>query len=391
MRSSFIVLLFVLLLSFASTLAAQSPPKNDYLVYVLSESADKISLVRFGPGGAKVERAVDTGSMTPDIDGPHGISISPDKRFYYVSLANGRPFGSVWKYDASNDRVLGRVQLGYFPATMDVSKDGQFLYVVNFNLHGDMVPSSVSVVATSAMMEIARIQTCTMPHGSRLSPDGAKQYSACMMDDMLVEIDTSTLKVARHFLLTRGKEMGMEGAPGAMPSPAKPSPAHQHNTGGHGMEPPKPGDVSCRPTWAQPSVDGKSIFVACNNSNEIVDVDAATWKVNRRIASADGVYNLAVTKSGRLIATNKRDQSVSIIDLASGKELARLKTKRKVLHGVVVSPDDKFAFVTVEGIGSEPGTVEIIDLESLKIVATVDVGQEAAGIDFLRMEEPPKH
>jgi DNA-binding beta-propeller fold protein YncE len=98
------------------------------------------------------------------------------------------------------------------------------------------------------------------------------------------------------------------------------------------------------------------------------------------------VYNLAVTKNGRLIATNKRDQSVSIFDLASGKELARLKTKRKVLHGVVVSPDDLYAFVSVEGIGSEPGTVEIIDLASLKIVASVDVPSEAAGIDFLRVE-----
>ena len=99
------------------------------------------------------------------------------------------------------------------------------------------------------------------------------------------------------------------------------------------------------------------------------------------------LYNLAVTHDGtRLLATNKRDQSVSIYDLKSGKELARLPTKRKVLHGVVVSPDDLFAFVTVEGVGSEPGTVEIIDLKALKIVATVDVGQEAAGIDFYKIE-----
>lgn len=386
MSSKFAVLFLALFIS-ATTVIAQRLA-NDYLVYVLSESADKISLVRFGPGGAKVERSLDTGSMTPDIDGPHGISISPDKKFYYVSLANGRPFGSVWKYNASNDRVLGRVQLGYLPATMDISKDGQFLYVVNFNLHGDMVPSSVSVVATAPMMEIARIPTCIMPHGSRLNPQGTKHYSACMMDDMLVEIDTATLKVSRHFVLTKGREMGMPGAPSTMAAPpaAKP-PAHQHNAGGHGMDPPKPGDVSCRPTWAQPSMDGASVFVTCNNSNEIVEIDAAAWKVKRRIASGDGVYNLAVAGNGRLIATNKRDQSVSIFDIASGKELARLKTKRKVLHGAVVSPDDRYAFVTVEGIGSEPGTVAIVDLEALKIVATVDVAQEAAGIDFLRMEK----
>ncbi|HEX6124130.1 MAG TPA: hypothetical protein VFZ23_02035 [Pyrinomonadaceae bacterium] len=386
-------LVFVVFLT--SGMTAQLPRDKDYLVYVLSESADKITLVRFGPKGASVERTFDTGSMPTDIDGPHGLSISPDKKFYYVSLSNGRPFGSVWKYDASNDAVLGRVQLGYFPATMDLSKDGQFLFAVNFNLHGDMVPSSVSVVATGPMMEIARIQTCTMPHGSRLNPQGTKHYSACMMDDMLVEIDTATLKASRHFVLTKGREMGMSGAPAVMSKPVPAStPAnsqHRHNTGGHGMDPPKPGDMRCSPTWAQPSTNGASIFVACNNSNEIVEVDSVSWKVKRRMASGDGVYNLAVTKNGRLIATNKRDQSISIFDLAGDRELTRLKTKRKVLHGVVVSPDDRYAFVSVEGVGSEPGTVEIIDLNALKIVATVDVAQEAAGIDFLRIEEPKRN
>ena len=89
-----------------------------------------------------------------------------------------------------------------------------------------------------------------------------------------------------------------------------------------------------------------------------------------------------------MIATNKRDQSVSIYDLKSGKELARLPTKRKVLHGVVVSPDDRYAFVTVEGVGTEPGTLEIIDLTALKTVTTVDLPEAAAGIDFYKTELP---
>jgi len=119
---------------------------------------------------------------------------------------------------------------------------------------------------------------------------------------------------------------------------------------GHGMEAPKQGDNSCSPTWAQPSASGASIFGACNQSSEIVEVDAAKWSVVRRIPARPGVYNLAITKDGtRLVATNKRDQSVSVFDIKSGKELARLPTKRKVLHGVVVSPDDAYAFITVEG------------------------------------------
>src|SRR2546427_8750170 len=149
---------------------------------------------------------------------------------------------------SKDDSVLGKTTLGYFPATMDISPDGQFIFVVNFNLHGDMVPSSVSVVSTLTMTEVARIQTCTMPHGSRLNAQGTKQYSACMMDDTLVEIDTRTLKVARHFIVTKGKEVGMTGPPKVSAGDSMASTTGMQmpikDTGGHGMEAPKPGDTS---------------------------------------------------------------------------------------------------------------------------------------------------
>jgi len=250
-----------------------------------------------------------------------------------------------------------------------------------------MVPSSVSVVATEPMLEVARIKTCAMPHGSRLNPQGTKHYSACMMDDMLVEIDTHTLKASRHFLLTKGREMGMTGAPGTSVHKAAGTGAMKHDTGGHGMEPPKAGDVSCSPTWAQPSATGESVFVACNKSDEIVEIDAAGWKVKRRISARAGVYNLAVTKDGtRLIATNKRSGFISVIDVNTGREMGAILARRRVMHGVVISPDDRYAFISVEGIGSQPGTVEIIDLATLKIAGSVDVAEGAAGIDFLRIE-----
>jgi hypothetical protein len=54
----------------------------------------------------------------------------------------------------------------------------------------------------------------------------------------------------------------------------------------------------------------------------------------------------------------------------------------------VVTPDNRYAFISVEGIGTDPGTIEVIDLQSLKTVATLDVPQQAAGIDFWKTEAP---
>jgi hypothetical protein len=211
-----------------------------------------------------------------------------------------------------------------------------------------------------------------------------------MMDDMLVEIDTRELAVSRHFILRKGSERGVTGSPrgiGRVPAEGgrrESGIATNDGHGGHGMEAPKPGDVSCSPTWAQPSADGRSIFVACNKASDIVEIDVASWTMKRRIPAGDGIYNLAVTHDGKLlIGTNKRGKSVSVIDIITGKELARIATQRRVVHGVAVSGDDRYAFISVEGVGSEPGTVEMIDLHTLARVASADVGQMAGGIDVV--------
>jgi len=370
----------------ASTAGAQAPD-HDYTVLVASEAVDLITRITFGPGAGptlvKVEGTTKVGINPVDPDGPHGLGLSPNAQQYYVSTAHGVPYGYLWKIDAKTNEVLGNVELGNFPATLQVSPDGGFVYVVNFNLHGEMVPSDVSVVSTDPFVEVARIQTCTMPHGSRLNPAGTKHYSACMMDDAVVEIDTRTLAVARYFVLKKGSEKGLIGAPRGQGEPGTGN-REPSDHAGHGMSPPKPGDVSCSPTWAQPSADGRSVFVACNKANDIVEIDVASWTMKRRIPAGDGVYNLAVTRDGKLlVGTNKRGKSVSIIEIASGKELARVPTQRKVVHGVAISGDDRYAFISVEGIGSEPGTVEMLDLKTFTRVASADVGQMAGGIDVV--------
>jgi DNA-binding beta-propeller fold protein YncE len=363
-----------------------APPTQDYLVYVVAESADQVHLVRFGPGGARLEKSQRVGMMPTEINGPHGIAVSPDKKHYYVSIAHGTPYGTFWKFTTAGDTLKGRVTLGLFPATISLSNDGALAFIVNFNLHGDMVPSSVSVVSTDEMLEIARTTTCTMPHGSRVNPQGTHQYSACMMDDMLVEINTQTFEISRHFMLAAGKEHGMAGPPAAMKAADG---AAGHTGMSHDSAAMKASAVQCSPTWAQPSADGQKIYVACNKSNEIVEIDFKGWTVVRRFPVGNGVYNLAVSPDGKfLIATNKRSQSVSIFDAASAKEIAKIATKRRVVHGAIVSPDNRYAFVTEEGQGSEPGTLEVIDLTALKSIASVDLGQQAAGIDFYKMVPP---
>lgn len=343
---------------------------DTYWVYVGAESADLVHRIRFGPGGAVVERTIPVGQSPTEMEGPHGLQISRDGKFLHLTTGHGSPDGKYWRYALGPDTLAGPgIFLGNFPASLDVTPDGLYAFVVNFNLHGKMVPSSVSVVYTPTSTEVARPETCTMPHGSRLTPDGAWQYSTCMMDDQLVEIDTRTFEVARRFGLAAGKEGALTASDHA---------GHMD----HAMPMPKP---TCSPTWAQPSADGSKVYVACNKADEIVELDRGGWTITRRFKTGRGPYNLAVTPDGRLlVASLKQGGSVQVFELAGGTSVMLTKSTTTVTHGIAISPDSKYAFVSSEGVGAQPGKVDVYDLQRLERVADVEVGQQAGGIAFWR-------
>lgn len=398
----------VLLLFAGSAARAQQPPAgasapgkptHTYWAYVGAESADKLHRLRFGPDGFVVERSFEIGELPTEMEGPHGVGITPDGRFLLMTTGHGFPDGKLWKYELGPDTLVAPgLLLGNFPATLDISPDGLFAYSVNFNLHGDMVPSSVSVTFLPTMTEVARIVTCVMPHGSRLDPSGRFQYSGCMMDDELVEIDARAKKVSRRLSVARGKEgplaadgsdhmlaMWIDGARKVSKGQtADPAQVGYAAMGGmrHEMVP-----QTCSPTWAQPSADGSKVFVACNKLDEILEVDVKRWAIARRIKTGSGPYNLAVTPDGTLLlATLKKGASFEVFDVASGRSLAQLRNSTTLANGIAVSPDSRYAFVSSEGVGAAPGKVDLYDLRALVKVGTVDVGQQAGGIAFWKME-----
>ena len=381
---------------------APERPTNNYWTYVGAESADKLYRLKFGPAGFAVESSFDIGELATEMEGPHGLQISRDGKFLYMTTGHGFPDGKLWKYALGPDTLVGPgLLLGNFPASLDLSPDGKYAISANFNLHGDMVPSSQSVVYTPTMTEVARVVTCTMPHGSRIDPAGRYQYSGCMMDDELVQIDARAFKVSRRFSVAKDKEgpipveddahmlsMWIDGAKkvskGETSDPAQVGYAAM---GGmrHQMAP-----QTCSPTWAQPSTDGAKVFVACNKLDEILEIDVAKWSISRRLKTGRGPYNLGVTPDGKLLlATLKAGASFEVFDLATGKSVAQLKNSSTLANGVAVSSDSRYAFVSSEGVGKAPGKVDAYDLRALVKVGTVDVGQQAGGIAFWKQAPVP--
>jgi len=339
-------------------------------VYVANESSDIVSeLVWDGVALAPVAD-VPVGRMPADLDGPHGLRISPAGDFWFVSLAHGTPFGTLWKYALGTNQPAGAVQLGMFPASMDVVPGGELLFVVNFNLHGDPVPSTVSIVHTPTMTEVARPVTCVMPHGSRMNASGTKHYSTCMHSEQLVELDTRTFQVTQRFSVRPGGE-------GALPLDDTGARTHARHEAA--------GAATCSPTWAAPGRGERAdryVYVPCNRNAEVVEIDLPNDRVTRRFATGAGPYNAEVSLDGRLLlVTLKQSQAVAVIDLEDGRELARVPTSRRFPHGIALSPDGRVAFVSNESVGAAASTVDVLDLETLRMVASAEVHQQAGGID----------
>ena len=380
-----------------STSSAPPAPTNNYWIYVGAESADLLQRVRFGPEGTVVERTIPVGELPTEMEGPHGVQISRDGKYVHMTTGHGSPDGKYWKFELGPDTLVGAPTfLGFFPATIDVTPDGLYAFVANFNLHGEMVPSTVSVVYTPTNTEVAQVTTCVMPHGSRVDPTGLRQYSACMMDDQLVEIDAAHFQVSRRFSVAKGKEgpIAMSVASGehagmrhdaAAPMPQGASPTNASaptDVAPHAMP-----AATCSPTWAQPSVDGRKIYVACNKADEILEIDRDAWAISRRFKTGRGPYNLAVSPDGKMLAaTLKPGASFQLFDLATGESVFLTKSTTTVTNGVVISPDSRYAFVSSEGVGAAPGKVDVYDLVARARVGTVEVGQQAGGIAFWRMQ-----
>ncbi len=359
------------MMALATLVAPPAGPtaSRPYTIYVASESGDIVTRIVVGADGWHKVREIPVGLSPGDVAGPHNVAVSPDGRFWYVSIAHGQPFGSVWKFTTGSDSLVGRAPVGMFPTTVGLSPDGDWAFVPNSDFHGDRGHlNTVSVIYTPDMTSLAEVPTCDMPHGSRVSHHGATAYIACMMSDELVAIDASTFGISGRAQVGSGKPMSMtmamEDAPPGAASSTMP-----------GQNP------DCLTTYVSVALDDSTVYVACNHGNSLQIRDARTLGLIKTVPTGAGAYNVEPSPDGRyVVVTNKKAQSASIFDAKTFAELARVPTSKKVPHGIAFSPDGRYAFISCESVGSDPGAVDAIDLTARTLVGSFAVPRQPTGI-----------
>lgn len=143
-----------------------------------------------------------------------------------------------------------------------------------------MAPSTVSIVDPNEMVELKRIETGVMPHGSRISPDGRWHYSLAMMSGELYEIDALQMQLNRALNLDLAAGYLTEEE---LKEIKKEETKHEGHEGHENMY-----HSTVKPTWVIPHPAQRKVYVAGNGSDEILEVDLDRWTVTRRFKTGKG-------------------------------------------------------------------------------------------------------
>ncbi len=332
----------------------EARPTTDYVLFVGLESEDAVAVV--DPHAGTVLEKIPVGISTEDIEGVHALTMSPDGQYYYLSIAHGWPYGSAWKMTTGKDSLVARANVGLFPATSVVTPDGTWLFVANYDLHGDPRLDTVSVVHTPTMTEVEQIPVCTKPHGMVISHDGRTVYVSCTRDNVVRAIDVATLSTVDSTSMLTDEDRAQ-------------------------------GEV-CYPAGLALSNDDRKLYVACHKHGEIRVVSTERFgEILNRVPVGDGPYLIQANPGGdRLYVPNRNDQSFSVVDLADEKTIATKPSSASHPHTFAFGPDG-LVFLSMESHAVVPGAIDVIDPRTLETVRSIPVGLQATGVGVARV--PP--
>jgi len=139
---------FLLAALLAAVAALQTPA---YRILVASESGDIVSQLTWDGKALATVKVVPVGIMPADIDGPHNVTVSPDGKYWYVTIAHGTPYGTLWKMAVNGDTVVGKAPVEMFPTTIGLTPDGDLAFVANSDFHGDHPRVNVVTIVQTAI------------------------------------------------------------------------------------------------------------------------------------------------------------------------------------------------------------------------------------------------
>ena len=272
------------------------------------------------------------------IEANHGVAVAPDGSRIYIS---DEAESTLDVADAKTFKVIKRIPLSGHPNNIAIGRDGRRLYVGIIQ-----EPGGVDVIDTTSLQRVKTIPTKGTIHNPYVTPDGKYVVAGSIQAKTVNVIDAATEQPVWTV------DMGLGVRPMTF-------------------------------SW-NPDGSTKWIFVQLSGFNGFAIVDFATHKEINRIKNpdlppgkatvpegSDPSHGMAVTSDGKtLVVCSRLNNFLYAYSLPDLKVLGGAELGGKGAGWVTLTPDGKRAYV------SNPVTndVSVVDIASMKEVARIPVG-----------------
>jgi YVTN family beta-propeller protein len=302
--------------------------------------------------------------------------------------------------DVASNRVLATLPTGEGPHEVSASHDGRWAVVSNYGVRGkpgnSLTVIDVRALAVSRTIDLHEYQR---PHGSSFLPGDSTFAVTSEASKAVLIVDFRTGAVLRT-VPTNGRASHMLGVSARGDRAVTSNIADGTISVLSLATPTEPVvvKVAAQPEGIAIAPDGNSAWAGSNRDSVVVVVDTRKGAVTDTLHGFGLPYRLAFSPDGNtVVVTDPAKANVRIFDAASRHERFRIDIPRDSLvataevpgspspEGVTVSPDSKWAFVTLQG----RNRVVTIDMARGTIVGWAPTGTWSDGVAYSRIVARP--
>ncbi|MEP7235466.1 MAG: YncE family protein [Ignavibacteriota bacterium] len=291
---------------------------------------------------------------------PTAITLSGDKKSFFV--ADQDPNGTIAKYDIETYAKQGEFTTKLVCGDVAITKDGAKGYTIDNSYGGKRFvsfdPIGMKLLSTFSSPLLRQ------PAAIVIAPVGEIAYICGFGSDNVLRIDTRNDSVMASIPVGDN-----------VPVPIEPTYIAQY-----------------QPRKIVLSSDGKTMYLSCQATSEIVVLDLENDSITARIPIQYGPWGEALRpKSSELWVCNYISNQVSVVGTKTNTVIATIDSVNNYPRAITFTPDGKYAFVACElltassghahgGDGQPSSAYVVIDCGSRKIVSTQDLPALSTGI-----------
>lgn len=308
-----------------------------------------------------------TKTIDTHIAKPHYIVFTPDKQYYFVMTVDLS--GKIAKFNASTDefitdfdltaaaRAVFTNQRSIIPAGLCITSDGQYGYMCDYTAAAER--GHIYKVNLSNLTVEKKVQSGAQTHEILRTTDG-KVIVACNLksDDItLLYTDADTVAFV----------------------PIDPD------------QPSDPNNPRYGPYCVAVDHHLQKAYISCLYARQVRILDIYTRQIVDSIdipitvgTSTSGPAMIHHTHDGKyLFLTTKWGNSVVVVDMATRSVVKELRVGTGHTFGIALSDDDKRVYVAASGQPPSHGFMYEIDVKSLSIIDSTEVGTDSWGIGWV--------